>query len=199
MTIKSSGSLSASEINTEFGLGYNLGSYRGVQWWTDAGGSGNFSTGAISYSEFYGKRAAPPYTHTVTVGYPGSGNAYGYRYPNGITGYGSVSPTSLFGYYFDGFYVDGPNKNSNYFLVISVHIPYGNSNPFGGTVLWNTVTFLGYTINTASTAYNAYPNLGSPYTPYAAWTLSGTSGSTAYNIYNSVVAANGTTIGLTFT
>lgn len=57
MTLQSSGAISISDINTEFGLGNNLNAYRGVTWYTDAGGSGTFSSGAISMSEFYGKRA----------------------------------------------------------------------------------------------------------------------------------------------
>ena len=62
MTIKSSGSLSMSEINAEFGYGTSLSSYRGQTWWTDAGTTGTFpSTGSsISISNFYGKRKTAP-------------------------------------------------------------------------------------------------------------------------------------------
>lgn len=60
MTLPSSGSLSMSQINAEFGRGNNLNSYRGTTWFTDAGGSGTFSSGAISMSEFYGKRPTSP-------------------------------------------------------------------------------------------------------------------------------------------
>ena len=56
MAIKASGQLWMSEINAEFGRGNNLNSYRGTQWYTDAGGSGTFSSGAISFYEFYSKR-----------------------------------------------------------------------------------------------------------------------------------------------
>jgi hypothetical protein len=59
MTIKSSGPLSMTEINSEFGRGTNLGSYRGTPWYTDNGGSGFFSSGALPYSEFYNKKLAP--------------------------------------------------------------------------------------------------------------------------------------------
>ena len=61
MTIHGTGSpISMSEINAEFGLGNNLNAYRGHQWWTDGGSSGNFSSGAITMYDFYGKRATSP-------------------------------------------------------------------------------------------------------------------------------------------
>lgn len=61
MTIKPPGSsLAMSEINAEFGLGNNLGAYRGVQWWEDNGATGTFSTGAISFGDFFNKRATNP-------------------------------------------------------------------------------------------------------------------------------------------
>jgi hypothetical protein len=49
-----------SAINTEFGRGNNLNAYRGTTWYTDAGASGTFSSGAISFSDFYSKRATSP-------------------------------------------------------------------------------------------------------------------------------------------
>ncbi len=60
MTLPSSGPLSMSAINAEFGRGNNLNSYRGTVWYTDAGASGTFSSGAISFNEFYGKRPTSP-------------------------------------------------------------------------------------------------------------------------------------------
>lgn len=66
MTLPSSGTLSISQINTEFGRGNNLNAYRGTTWYTDAGGSGTFSSGAISISDFYGKRATSP-TFSFTI------------------------------------------------------------------------------------------------------------------------------------
>lgn len=59
-TLQSSGAISMSQINAEFGRGNNLNAYRGTTWFTDAGGSGTFSSGAISMSEFYSKRATSP-------------------------------------------------------------------------------------------------------------------------------------------
>lgn len=67
MTLQSSGSISMSQINAEFGKGNDLNSYRGTKWYTDAGGSGTFSTGAISYTDFYGKRLSAPAPSTIDV------------------------------------------------------------------------------------------------------------------------------------
>lgn len=74
MTLPSSGPLSMSAINAEFGRGNDLNSYRGTTWYTDAGGSGTFSSGAISMSEFYGKRATSPATYVNPLGF--NGNTY---------------------------------------------------------------------------------------------------------------------------
>lgn len=60
MTLPSSGPLSMSAINVEFSRGLNLNSYRGTVWWTDAGATGQFSSGTIQFSEFYGKRSTNP-------------------------------------------------------------------------------------------------------------------------------------------
>lgn len=60
MALPTSGPLSIQQINAEFGRGNNLNAYRGTVWYTDAGGSGTFSSGAISISDFYGKRATSP-------------------------------------------------------------------------------------------------------------------------------------------
>lgn len=60
MTLQASGAISMSQINAEFGRGNNLNAYRGTTWYTDAGGSGTFSSGAISFSEFYSKRPTNP-------------------------------------------------------------------------------------------------------------------------------------------
>jgi hypothetical protein len=71
MTIPTSGEISMLMIDLEFGRGFDLNSYRGTTWWTDAGGSGTFSSGAISMSEFYGKRVDYPFGGGG--GFPGGG------------------------------------------------------------------------------------------------------------------------------
>jgi hypothetical protein len=68
MTLPASGALSMSAINTEFGRGNNLNAYRGTTWYTDAGASGTFSSGAISFSDFYSKRATSPmFSFTISA------------------------------------------------------------------------------------------------------------------------------------
>lgn len=66
MALPSSGTITMAQINTEFGRGNDLNSYRGTTWYTAAGGSGTFSTGAISMSDFYGKQLASP-TFSFTI------------------------------------------------------------------------------------------------------------------------------------
>ena len=67
MTLPASGNpIAISQINTEFALGNNLNAYRGVTWYTDAGGTGTFSAGAISMSEFYSKRKNSPFTPSLS-------------------------------------------------------------------------------------------------------------------------------------
>lgn len=53
MSLPASGALSMSQINTEFGRGNNLNSYRGTTYST-ATGSTTFPAGTISFSNFYG-------------------------------------------------------------------------------------------------------------------------------------------------
>lgn len=60
MTLPVSGSLSMSQIQSEFNLGQNLNAYRGGRWYLDTNGRGYFSAGSISFSEFFSKRKASP-------------------------------------------------------------------------------------------------------------------------------------------
>lgn len=53
--------ISMSDIDSEFGLGKNLGAYRGVTWYTDVPGeTGTFSTTNLKMSSFLQKRVRPP-------------------------------------------------------------------------------------------------------------------------------------------
>jgi len=111
MTLQSSGAISMSQINAEFGRGNNLNAYRGTAWYTDAGGSGTFSSGAISFNEFYSKRATPVGSVAISnqsvlnflYSGLGGGNATGYyqllstgvaRKTNGLTGNGVLTDIS---------------------------------------------------------------------------------------------------------
>lgn len=60
MTLPASGALSMSAINTEFALGNNLGAYRGVTWYTDAGATGTFTSTNLGMDQFYSKRKTSP-------------------------------------------------------------------------------------------------------------------------------------------
>ena len=96
-TLQSSGAISINDINAEFALGNNLNAYRGVTWYTDAGSSGTFSSGAISMNEFYSKRkTAPSSSHSVTEA--SSGNYLGYANNSSFPGvFGSISTTTTIG------------------------------------------------------------------------------------------------------
>ena len=63
MTLPTSGPLTLSAINSEFALGTNLNSYRGVTWYTDAGASGTFTSSNLGFDQFYGKRKDAPYSY----------------------------------------------------------------------------------------------------------------------------------------
>ena len=63
--LQSSGAISMSDINGVFGRGNNLNAYRGTTWYTAAGGSGTFSSGAISFSDFYSKGPSAAFTPSL--------------------------------------------------------------------------------------------------------------------------------------
>jgi hypothetical protein len=63
-----SGSLSMSTINSTFNSrGQNLNAYRGTAWYTAAGGSGTFSSGAITFNDFYLKGPSPAITVNINA------------------------------------------------------------------------------------------------------------------------------------
>lgn len=90
MTIKTSGTLSMSDINTEFALGNNLGSYRGIKWYKDDNSRGYFDNNAsgngppTDFSEFYGTRKTIPVTPTGDVSY-GNGSYFTVPFYNKLT------------------------------------------------------------------------------------------------------------------
>lgn len=64
MTLQASGAITMAQIDAEFGRGNNLNSYRSTAWYTDAGGSGTFSSGALAMSDFYSKRLTAPVSYS---------------------------------------------------------------------------------------------------------------------------------------
>lgn len=129
MTIQTSGPISMSDINAEFGLGNDLASYRGVKWFRDDNTRGFFdgaggNNAPTDFSEFYGKRKTIPVTPVsgqglgngtytvpfynvmtvyVTGGQGGQSGAWGLDGCNGnaatASGRGGTGGTSSFGGY----------------------------------------------------------------------------------------------------
>lgn len=58
MPLPSSGVISLLDINNEFGRGYNLNAYRGTQYYTSSAGPFTFSSGTITFADFYGTQLA---------------------------------------------------------------------------------------------------------------------------------------------
>ncbi|MFZ9767198.1 MAG: hypothetical protein ACO3C4_01740 [Candidatus Limnocylindrus sp.] len=101
MTLQASGEITIAQINAEFGLGNNLNAYRGVTWYTDAGGSGTFSSGAIAMSDFYSKRATSPasvaISNQLAANYSKSGIGGGATATYRLANSGQASATNLSG------------------------------------------------------------------------------------------------------
>lgn len=100
------GSLSMSAINLVFdSRGNNLNAYRGTAWYTSAGGSGTFSSGAITFNDFYNK--GPSAAITVNI------NALTDTF---IASYDGIFPvTASISFFNDGTYIieNGPNPQIN--------------------------------------------------------------------------------------
>lgn len=66
MAIPSTGSVSMSQINAEFGRGLNLNAYRGTTYYTSSGGPFTFPSGSISMNDFRGTQASGPVAVAIT-------------------------------------------------------------------------------------------------------------------------------------
>jgi len=74
MATPSSGPISIADINSAFGLGYSLASYRGVTWYQpNSLNTGTFSSTNLSMSQFYNKQNTDPAT-SGSVTYNNSGS-----------------------------------------------------------------------------------------------------------------------------
>ena len=177
--LQSSGAIAISDINGVFGRGNNLNAYRGTSYYTSSAGPYNFSSGAISMSDFYGTGPNPNFTlaynngdnfyiqssnpnnsisATITINTDGSISNAGNYYSNGPTAYGS--PLTA-----------GVGSGFEFRLVISavnILIDYGNMPTF-------TVAGVSYTSATTTPWYTISSNrLIEAYSGYAEVYSSGT-------------------------
>jgi hypothetical protein len=98
MTLPSSSSaISMQQINTEFGRGNDLNSYRGTTWSKDDGTSGTFSSSAISFDDFHSKRLKPASIFVDYLLIAGGGTGGGFQSSGGGGAGGYITgSTSLY-------------------------------------------------------------------------------------------------------
>lgn len=93
MALPSSGPISLNDIDAEFGLGTDLGSYRGVTWYTSAGGAGTFTNSNLGMDQFRGKQANSPVALTYNTSALDAGNKSTYTF-NSVS-FGTHTSTRL--------------------------------------------------------------------------------------------------------
>jgi hypothetical protein len=119
MTTPSSGPISISQINAEFGLGNNLGAYKGIKYYTPTNRRGYFASGSNAYlnaSDFYNIRSTSPVTPSSTPWVRSSNGTYTFTVPMfnilTVTVVGARGgQAGSNGYYFNG---DDSGKVANY-------------------------------------------------------------------------------------
>lgn len=176
MTLQASGTITMAQINAEFGRGNDLNSYRGTTWYTDAGASGTFSSGAISMSDFYGKRATSPmWTGTITTN-QNKLNLRAWAIANGYSGSGAAQITIASGVYIYSDTVGTP--------ALTIDGSWGGLTLINnGYVMGMGGTGGGYSYNVAISPTKSYPNDGQ------------TSGSAAISLGVSCTIQNNSYIG----
>jgi hypothetical protein len=136
------------QINAEFGRGNDLNSYRGTQWYTAAGGSGTFSTGSISMSDFYGKQLTSPAFNFTISSHQANANLRTLAVNAGWNQSSPVVATLASGYYIYSTDVNTPA------LTINGSFP-------NGVTLVNNGFIMGKGGNGASATGTAYNNISS--------------------------------------
>lgn len=104
--LQTSGAISMSDINTVFSRGNNLNAYRGTTYYTASTGPNTFSSGAISFSDFYGTGPSGGVTVSL-VGFEGESPFRGY--------YVGVTPI----YCYINLYNDGQSFGDNIPVYVS--------------------------------------------------------------------------------
>lgn len=139
--------ISLQQINTVFdGRGLNLFAYRGTQWYTAAGGSGTFPTGAISVSDFYNKGPSPAGFATVSLATIPSNSYAFYTSSTSITIYLFINPNGTWSVQDDSGEINSGSwgtpttsgGGSAYWgrFTLTGATPLGTSNPFAPSG-WN--------------------------------------------------------------
>ena len=91
--LQTSGPISLDDIDSVFGYGTDLNSYRGQAWYKENGSSGTFSNSNLDFAEFYGTGLSAPYSVSyVTASSWDSGNLTSYSFS---TSFGSASGSRL--------------------------------------------------------------------------------------------------------
>ncbi len=165
MTLPASGSLSMSQIQSEFNAGNNLNAYRSGRWYLDTNGRGFFPAGSISFSDFFSKRKNSP----VTAGGPitltkASWDAQRYTFPM-----------------FNNFYV------STYSGTGGTDGQGGNCQG-GGAASTGGATSFGGNGTTAAGATTAYGGSPSPSTGSASWSINDANQASILAMYNTQTA-----------